>query len=229
VQIDPAVNIEELAKIGHQMGELVGLGLRNLAHCPIELNLMPKSALKGQKFGAKKPYLIATMAGFVAILLAFGYFNDFASRPNKRRSLEETGAAVAGVAEIELEPGNPSEDVDRGASTRAAELGAWLEDRDYWGNLMMEIRNVLIKTERAAKEEFQDRHGNWIESFKPDCATAATETPMDAGATMPPARAARANWRRAGRSGRQDKAEVFECAAVAAEVSARMRRVPLSA
>ncbi len=74
VQIDPAVNIEELAKIGHQMGELVGLGLRNLAHCPVELNLMPKSALKGQEFGAKKPYLIATMACLVAILFAFGYF-----------------------------------------------------------------------------------------------------------------------------------------------------------
>src|SRR5213078_484258 len=39
VQIAPAVNLEELAKVGHQMGELVGLGLRNLAHCPVELNL----------------------------------------------------------------------------------------------------------------------------------------------------------------------------------------------
>src|ERR1043165_9674997 len=62
VQIDSAVNIEELAKVGHQMGELVGLGLRNLAHCPVELNLMPKSAVKDREFGAKKPFLIATMA-----------------------------------------------------------------------------------------------------------------------------------------------------------------------
>src|ERR1041384_6218368 len=76
VQIDPGVNLEELAKVGHQMGELVGLGLRNLAHCPVELNLMPTSSLKVQQFSAKKPYLIATMACMVAILFAFGYFHD---------------------------------------------------------------------------------------------------------------------------------------------------------
>src|SRR5258708_15524262 len=42
IQIDPSVNLEELAKVAHSFGEVVGLGLRNLAHCPIELNLMPK-------------------------------------------------------------------------------------------------------------------------------------------------------------------------------------------
>ena len=31
VQIDPAINLEELAKVAHSMGEVVGLGLRNLA------------------------------------------------------------------------------------------------------------------------------------------------------------------------------------------------------
>ena len=33
VQIDPAVNLEELARVAHSLGEVVGLGLRNLAHC----------------------------------------------------------------------------------------------------------------------------------------------------------------------------------------------------
>src|ERR1043165_3028142 len=46
VQIDPAVNLEELAKVAHSLGEVVGLGLRNLATCPVELNLMPESTLR---------------------------------------------------------------------------------------------------------------------------------------------------------------------------------------
>src|SRR5437867_3362765 len=50
VQIDPALNLEELAKVAHSLGEVVGLGLRNLPHCPVELNLMPKSSLKRQQF-----------------------------------------------------------------------------------------------------------------------------------------------------------------------------------
>ncbi|HWH70670.1 MAG TPA: type IV pilus assembly protein PilM, partial [Candidatus Sulfotelmatobacter sp.] len=34
VQIDPAINLEELARVAHSLGEVVGLGLRNLATCP---------------------------------------------------------------------------------------------------------------------------------------------------------------------------------------------------
>src|SRR5207302_9441711 len=45
VQIDPSINLEELARSAHSMGEVVGLALRNLAHCPVELNLMPDSTL----------------------------------------------------------------------------------------------------------------------------------------------------------------------------------------
>jgi len=37
VDIDPSVNLEELARVAHSLGEVVGLGLRNLAHCPVEL------------------------------------------------------------------------------------------------------------------------------------------------------------------------------------------------
>src|SRR5271170_1673168 len=46
VQIDPAVDLEELSRVAHSFGEVVGLGLRNLAHCPVEMNLMPDSTLR---------------------------------------------------------------------------------------------------------------------------------------------------------------------------------------
>src|SRR6266496_1588052 len=61
IEIDPSLNLEELAKVAHSLGEVVGLGLRNLAHCPVELNLMPKSSLKRQEFNQKKPYLVASV------------------------------------------------------------------------------------------------------------------------------------------------------------------------
>src|SRR5213594_1995005 len=66
VQIDPAVNLEELARVAHALGEVVGLGLRNLAHCPVELNLMPESTLKWQAFNQKKPFFITTVFSLVA-------------------------------------------------------------------------------------------------------------------------------------------------------------------
>src|SRR5437899_6490386 len=72
VQIDPAINLEELARFAHSMGEVVGLGLRNLAHCPVELNLMPESTLKWQRFNQKKPYFMATVFSLVAVVAAMG-------------------------------------------------------------------------------------------------------------------------------------------------------------
>src|SRR5438477_1933252 len=72
IQIDPAVNLEELARVAHSMGEVVGLGLRNLAHCPVELNLMPESTRKWRDFNEKKPYLIATVFTMVAVVAVLG-------------------------------------------------------------------------------------------------------------------------------------------------------------
>src|SRR5213083_221318 len=76
VQIDPAINLEELARVAHSLGEVIGLGLRNLAHCPVELNLMPESTLKWQAFNQKKPYFIATVFSLVAVVAAMGFIFD---------------------------------------------------------------------------------------------------------------------------------------------------------
>src|SRR5689334_11036088 len=76
VQIDPSINLEELARVAHSMGEIIGLGLRNLAHCPVELNLMPESTLNWQSFNQKKPYLIASVFSLVAVVAAVGLLFD---------------------------------------------------------------------------------------------------------------------------------------------------------
>src|SRR5712664_2722237 len=74
VQIDPSIDLEELAKVAHSFGEVVCSGLRNVAQCPVEMNLMPKSSLMRQQFNQKKPYFIATVFSLVAVVLAYGWF-----------------------------------------------------------------------------------------------------------------------------------------------------------
>src|SRR5881397_1924888 len=76
VQIDPAINLEELQPVAHRLGEVVGLGLRNLAHCPVELNLMPESTLRWQAFNQKKPYFIATVFSLVLVIAAMAFLFD---------------------------------------------------------------------------------------------------------------------------------------------------------
>src|SRR5213079_3618637 len=74
IQIDASIDLEELAKVAHSFGEVVGLGLRNVAQCPVELNLIPKSIRSKQAFDAKKPYFIATVAILILVVFAIGYF-----------------------------------------------------------------------------------------------------------------------------------------------------------
>src|SRR6266404_3857867 len=80
VQIDEGIALEELQRVAHSLGEVVGLGLRNLAHCPVELNLMPDSTLKWQSFSQKKPYFIATVMSLAAVVAMMGWiFEKLAS------------------------------------------------------------------------------------------------------------------------------------------------------
>src|SRR5580765_7789022 len=73
VQIEPGVNLEELARVAHSLGEVVGLALRNLANCPVELNLMPESTLRWQSFNQKKPFLLATVITLDVMAFAVGF------------------------------------------------------------------------------------------------------------------------------------------------------------
>jgi len=88
LQIDPALSREDLAKVAHSLGKVVGLGLRNLAHCPVELNLMPKSSLKRREFAQKKPYLAASVFCLILIVFAYGQFYDRVA-VEKAKALEQ--------------------------------------------------------------------------------------------------------------------------------------------
>src|SRR5881398_2366605 len=100
IQIDPSIDLEELAKVAHSFGEVVGLGLRNVAQCPVEMNLMPKSSLKRQQFNQKKPYFIATVFSLVAVVLAYGGFYAQTAKI-KREALDKISPQVNPLKEKE--------------------------------------------------------------------------------------------------------------------------------
>src|ERR1700722_19367595 len=73
IELDPVLDLEELSKYAHSYGEVVGLGLRDLAHCPVELNLMPDSTLRWQAFNQKKPYFFFSLLSLVLVAGAVGF------------------------------------------------------------------------------------------------------------------------------------------------------------
>jgi type IV pilus assembly protein PilM len=162
IQIDPSVQIEELEKVAHGFGEVVGLGLRNLAQCPVELNLVPKSIRSRQQFEQKKPYFIAAIFSLVLVVFAYGMFYGKIAGV-KRSSLETLGGKLAPlearVSQLEVQ-----ENAIKATTNQIAKLVDYLEDKFYWPDTLSEVRSVLTHIEQSQTQPGRPV-GVWIEKF----------------------------------------------------------------
>ena len=186
VQIDPAVNLEDLSRVAHALGEVVGLGLRNLANCPVEMNLMPESTLRWQALNQKKPYLVATVFSLVLVALAIGFlFQELAA--SKQAEIDRI------TPEVDNE--THKSDVFNAANTKlqqsrkqADQIVALLQERYYWGDFLTEMRSALIRAEAGIQNKLSAQKpgvevGVWIEQITGPAASGAPGSP---GAPMPP-------------------------------------------
>ena len=187
VQIDPSVNLEELARVAHSLGEVVGLGLRNLAHCPVELNLMPESTLNWVQFNQKKPYFIATAFSLVLVVFAAGFiFNKLADR-----NAEQLDNLKSKKLPIQTRAGqlqNALRDLERTRS-EAGEFANLITDRYYWADILTELHRILIQVEAKKAGDLRHPVGVWIEilSLEPVDLSAAPAPAHGPYATAGPA------------------------------------------
>ncbi|HXG47344.1 MAG TPA: type IV pilus assembly protein PilM [Methylomirabilota bacterium] len=199
VQLDPALPIEDLAKVAHSMGEVVGLGLRNLAHCPVELNLMPKSTLRRQELNQKKPYFAAALFCLILIVFAFGWFYS-KTVAEKERALADLRERVAPLEASQ----NDLQAADRELKGVELQLGVfenWIEDRFYWGAVFSKLREILLAVENKKDVEFGVPTGVWIERLQPARLEEAAASP-GAGVAPPVAPAPPAGARPTRRAAR---------------------------
>jgi type IV pilus assembly protein PilM len=177
VQIDPGINLEELAHVAHSLGEVVGLGLRNLAHCPVELNLMPESTLKWIQFNEKKPYLIATIFSLVAVIFACGFLFQKLADVNK----EEEDDVNAKIAPLQGKARQFNTAwAEREKSRKDAEqIAALLQDRYYWADVLTDLHGLMFQVENETSNNLHTAAGVWIETFTsdPDTGLAGTAPP----------------------------------------------------
>ena len=168
VQIDPAVNLEELARVAHSLGEVVGLGLRNLAHCPVEMNLMPESTLRWRAFNEKKPYFFCTVLSLAGVAFAVGFlFQQLAaSKENEIANLQPK------VQQLQAKADQMNRAYSRLMATQkeANQITAWLEERYYWGDVLAELRRALIRAENDVVKKYAAQRsgteaGIWIEQM----------------------------------------------------------------
>ena len=166
VQIDPSVNLEELAKVAHSLGEVVGIGLRTPAQCPVELNLIPKSILQKQQLNQKRPYFIATAVSLILVVFAVGWFYSKLAAV-KLAAVEERQPKIDQLLTKERQL-KSAQTAKEQARKIADQYTTWLEGRTTWAELVNELRGAFERTEKAVTSARGFRAGAWIERMSPD-------------------------------------------------------------
>ncbi|HEX7655047.1 MAG TPA: type IV pilus assembly protein PilM [Verrucomicrobiae bacterium] len=194
VQIAPEVNLEELSKVAHGLGEVVGLGLRNLANCPVEMNLMPDSTLRWQAFNQKKPYLMATVFSLALVTFVIGFlFQKLADNKSaERNKLEPQIQTIDGKSQRFQKEYKAMQK----SRADANQYAIWLQQRFYWADFIADLRRSLIRSEDTIKKKLAAQRpgieaGVWIEQMTtpdqqtPGGAPAMNGIPMPGMVPMP--------------------------------------------
>jgi type IV pilus assembly protein PilM len=164
IEIDPSINLEELAGVAHGFGEVVGLGLRNMAQCPVEMNLMPRKLLKRQELLQKQPYFIAAVFSLVLVVLAAGgYYSRLASL--KAEALEDINLRAGPIKSTEARLNRELNKLNQ-LQSESSQLFEWSQQRFAWSDMLTELQTVLTRTEALRKAEMGGvQNGVWIEEF----------------------------------------------------------------
>src|SRR5262245_38576693 len=178
VQIDPGIDLEDLAKVAHAFGEIVGLGLRNVAQCPVELNLVPKTILKRQQFEQKKPYFIAAFFSLVLVVFAYGWFYDRVAKVKSQALTEKVEPQLTPLTTMEGQIKKHEAAIDT-TKKQVDHLAGWLTKKTLWADVLTELRNILM----AVEEGFTSpgtQAGVWIEAFGTAAPVATEKAEEDA-------------------------------------------------
>ncbi len=74
VAVSEQIPADQVGAHACEMGQLVGLALRRMHTCPIEVNLLPPKAEEEKKFKRKQPLFALAAAGLLATLLVWAAF-----------------------------------------------------------------------------------------------------------------------------------------------------------
>jgi len=145
VTLGSSLKPEEVGKNAHFMGELVGLSLRSICDCPMELNLLPASVIRRHQLAERRPFIV--LAGVCALLCLVGgwlYFNRAADV--ERRVLENAlNPKVAVLKNFQARLDGVNKDI-QALKQQAAPFQQAIAERGYWIKIVDDLNARLPKS-----------------------------------------------------------------------------------
>src|SRR6266513_2413527 len=143
VTVSHSAPVTELTHSAHLLGELVGLALRSVSACPMELNLRPAVVVRRQELEKRRPFFMMAAAAVILALLGWGFYYTRAA--HVARSVAEkirniNAPMQAAEAKIEkLRKQATSLDA------LGAPLAAAINDRFFWTEILEDLNSRLPK------------------------------------------------------------------------------------
>ena len=157
VAVSEAIAAEEIGRAANVMGQLVGLALRRVLTCPIEVNLMPPKVLADKAFRKKHPMFVLAALGLILVLAVWcGYFIKMTALAQER--LEKIRSRVGELEAVESRL--------RQTEQQVSDVGGKLNSLFGLGGKRTEWLRILDEVYGCLPD------GMWLTSVKPLAAKA---------------------------------------------------------
>jgi len=130
-----------VANSAHLLGELVGLALRSVTVCPMELSLLPASVVRRQELERRRPFFIAAAACVVLAMLGWSIYYTRAAQVTQETTalIQQKNASMRG-AETQLDKLKKQ---ITALDSVATPLISATNDRDFWPQILEDLNARL--------------------------------------------------------------------------------------
>jgi type IV pilus assembly protein PilM len=141
VSVSEAASASGVAHSAHLLGELVGLALRSVTACPMELSLLPASVVRRQELERRRPFFIAAAGCVVLAMLGWSMYYTRAAQVTRETAelIQQKNVSMRG-AETQLN--KLKKEITSLDSVATPLIGA-TNDRDFWPQILEDLNARL--------------------------------------------------------------------------------------
>lgn len=141
VAVSESASAAGIANSAHLLGELVGLALRSVTACPMELSLLPASVVRRQELERRRPFFIAAAACLVLAMLGWSFYYTRAAQVTRATAelIQQKNASMRG-AEAQLDKLKKQ---ITSLDSVATPLISAVNDRDFWPQILDDLNSRL--------------------------------------------------------------------------------------
>ena len=140
IKLGPELSVDDLQQYAHAYPEAVGVGLRHLIQCPVEVSLIPDSIKQLQLFSKRKPFIFMAMVIWLLILGVFWVVNA-KKIVLYRNTMDATQVRVEKLEDHKRAINRHQNEVVQ-AQQKAEALRKLISDRYAWSELYRDLQLV---------------------------------------------------------------------------------------